>query len=439
MTLDIRTIRTEGLGDSTYVLVHDDVAIVVDPQRDIDRFEEVLDATGAQPRLIVETHLHNDYISGGLDLSRKTGAELLMPAGAAPVFRHRPAFHHEDIDLGSLTIRPIHTPGHTPEHTSYVVLVDGEEKAVFSGGSLLVASAGRTDLLGDERAESLARLQYGSVNRLAALPDAVGLYPTHGAGSFCTTSDVGSPTSTIGTERRTSPILAYEDEDSFVKGQLANLVPYPSYYRHMGPLNLKGLPAVDLDVPLLDEIPPGVTVIDARPRDEFAAGHLPGALGVELRDSFGTWVGWLTGHNSPMVLVLNEDQESQEAIRQLARIGYDDIRGIARNPAEAVESYRLVDATEYAAAARSGAQTLDVRAPHEWDTGVVDGSVLSYLPDLASRTPAGLDPGEPVWVTCGSGFRASIAAGILQERGFEPVVLVTDGATEVIELTSELT
>lgn len=436
--MEITIVRTEGLGDATYVLVHEGLAVVVDPQRDIDRFERVLDDTGADLRLVVETHLHNDYVSGGLDLARKSGAELVMPAGAAPAFRHRPAFHNEDIDLGALVIRPLHTPGHTPEHTSYAVVVDGVVVAVFSGGSLLVGSAGRSDLLGEDRAETLARLQYGSVQRLAGLPDEAGLYPTHGAGSFCAVAVPGNVASTIGAEKRSNPVLAYPDEDAFVKGQLAGLVPYPAYYAHMGALNLTGLPEPDLEVPLLETIPEGVTVIDARPRSSFAAGHLPGALGVELRDSFGTWVGWLTEHNTPLVLILDEDQDSDEAVRQLARIGYDDIRGIARNPETSLVSYRTVTIDEYAQAAREGAQLLDVRAPNEWDDGFVEGSILSYLPDLARATPEGLDPEEPVWLVCGTGYRASIAAGILQGRGFEPIVLSKGGATDVLRESSNV-
>lgn len=433
----IETIRTEGLGDSTYVLIHDAMAIVVDPQRDIDRFERVFNEAGADLRLVLETHLHNDYVSGGLALARSSGAELVMPAGAAPVFRHRPAFHHEDIDLGVLVVRPIHTPGHTPEHTSYVVVVDGQERAVFSGGSLLVGSAGRTDLLGEDRAESLARLQHGSVTRLATLPDEVSLYPTHGAGSFCTTTGAGDLTSTIGAEKKTNPVLAYEDEESFVKEQLAGLVPYPSYYRHMAPINLQGRDEADLSVPILESIPDGVVVIDARPRHRFAAGHVPAALGIELGDSFGTWVGWLTEHDTPIVLVIDDDQDTEEAIRQLARIGYENIRGIVPNPSEGLETYREVTRDDYVEAAQSGAQLLDVRAPNEWEAGIVEGSELSYLPELARETPSGLDPSKPVWVACGSGFRASTAAGILQERGFEPVVLSEGGTADVLEAMAE--
>lgn len=434
----VETVRTEGLGDSTYILIHDGLAVVVDPQRDIDRFERVLDDEDADLRMVIETHLHNDYVSGGLAMSRKTGAELLMPAGAAPVFRHRPAFHHEDIDLGSLTIRPIHTPGHTPEHTSYLVVFEGREQALFSGGCLLVGTAGRTDLLGEERAESLARLQYGSVVRLADLPDQVDLFPTHGAGSFCTSSGAGDVTSTIGAEKKTNPVLLYEDEEAFVKGQLANLVPYPAYYRHMGPMNVRGVDEADLSVPEIETIPQDVTVVDARPMERYAAGHLPGALGIELRDSFGTWVGWLTEHNTPLVLVMDSDQDTEEAMRQLARIGYDDVRGVVRHPAGDGVAFEVVDVRQFADAARSGAQILDVRAPDEWvEEGSIEGSILSYVPDVARETPAGLTEDEPVWVLCGSGYRATIAAGILQDRGFDPVVLIEGGAADVLGQTSE--
>jgi hydroxyacylglutathione hydrolase len=437
LTLTIHGIRTEGLGDTTYVLTFDGLAIVVDPQRDIDRFEDVLDASGAEARLVLETHVHNDYVSGGKDLSNATGAELVMPAAAAPVFRHRPAFHHEDIDLGDMLVRPIHTPGHTPEHTSYLIVIDGVERVLFSGGSLLVGSAGRSDLLGIDRADTLARLQYGSVNRLARLPDLVELYPTHGAGSFCTTTSASNLSSTIGAEKRTNPVLAYADEDGFVEGQLGALVPYPSYYSHMGPLNLTGLDRPRLRIPELEEIPDDVTVVDARPQRDYAAGHVPGSLGVELRDSFGVWIGWITEHNTPIVLVMNEDQDVEEAVRQLTRIGYDDVRGVLRpSSLDLSESYRLVDLASFAEAASDGAQILDVRAPNEWSEGVIDDALLAYVPDIAAESPSGLKTGSSVWLVCETGFRAGIAAGILQHRGFDPVVLIDKGATDVLALTS---
>ncbi|MCC7106423.1 MAG: MBL fold metallo-hydrolase, partial [Chloroflexi bacterium] len=197
--MDIRGIRTPGLGDATYILSHAGVGVVVDPRRDIDRFLAVAREMQLQVRYVLETHVHNDYLSGGRELAGETGATLVLPAGAGVAFEHLPAFHQEELGGGAgLTIRPIHTPGHTPEHVSYLVLIDGQPVALFSGGSLLVGAAGRSDLLGQPRARQLAVLQYGSVQRLAALPDEVGLYPTHGEGSFCAASGAGRSVSTIG-------------------------------------------------------------------------------------------------------------------------------------------------------------------------------------------------------------------------------------------------
>ena len=439
--MEIRSIRTPGLGDTTYVLTHEGVAAVVDPQLDHDRFVAVIEETGAEPRFVLETHVHNDYLSGGLSLSRQLGAELVFPAGAAPVFRHRPAFHHEDIDGGTMILRPLHTPGHTPEHVSFLVLVEGRPTAVFSGGCLLVGSAGRSDLLGADRAETLARLQYGSLNRLASLPETVGLYPTHGAGSFCTVSRAGSDTSTIGEQRQSNPALSHADEDSFVSSHLSGLVPYPAYYAHMAPANLRGTltpagyEAVRVDLDDLAAMS-GVVVIDARPAADFARAHLPGSISIELRDDFGVWAGWVFPEDSTLALVMNPDQNVEEAVRQLARIGLDQIAGVARWPKEAeaaTKSFRTVDVDEFAAAVVAGAQVLDARAPNEWDRGIVAGSTLAYVPDVVEETPADLDPDREVWVACASGYRASIAASFLERRGIEPVVLTPGGINGVLK------
>lgn len=438
MSLDVEPIRTEGLGDSTYVITVDGMAIVADPQRDIDRFEKVLSEREAELRFVLETHIHNDYVSGGRHLSDETGAELIIPAGAAPAFRHRPAFHMEDIVNGPVIIRPIHTPGHTPEHMSYLILVDGVEEAVLSGGSLLVGSAGRSDLLGDERAETLARLQYGSLRRLAALPEHVSLLPTHGEGSFCTTTGAGRLTSTIGDERKTNPLLAHDNEDDFVADQLSGLVRFPKYYAYMAPANIAGRGEPNLDLPVLETVPAGVTVVDARPIADFAAGHLPGALGIELRDSFGTWVGWVTEYDSPLALVLNADQSAGEAARQLARIGYDRVEGVMRPIEGESANFATVDTSAFVEAVNGGAQILDTRAPQEWDEGTIAGSTLAYVPDVAATTPVGLSTAEPVWIACATGYRATIAASFLQTRGFEPIVLVDAGVTEVLRAMAEM-
>ena len=445
MSSRVENIRTEGLGDSTYVVIYDGLALVVDPQRDLDRFERVLDETNSDLRLVLETHLHNDYVSGGKSLAEELDAELVLPAGAAPAFRHRPAFHHEDIQAGPMTVRPIHTPGHTPEHMSYLVIIEEEILGVFSGGSLLVGSAGRTDLLGRDRAETLARMQYLSVHRLAELPEDVGLYPTHGAGSFCTASGTGELTSTIGDERKTNPVLAYPDQDAFVEGQLKSLVPYPSYYRHMGPTNLMGPPpppelaTPDIDRSDLEAFEDDVAVVDIRPATEFSRAHLADSLGVPLRDDFGVWVGWVLPYQTPLVLVANRDQSLDEARRQLLRIGFDDVRGVIKDLSEwegDLLSYRTIDTSAFATAVGDGKQILDVRAPDEWETGTIDHSILQYTPDLAQEPSEELDSDREVYVACGTGYRATIAASFLEKRDFDPVVLVDAGVTEVLNALS---
>jgi len=433
--MHITSVRTPGLGDTTYVLVHDGRAIIVDPQRDIDRF---LDVVGkAETRWVLETHLHNDYVSGAREVARTTGADLVLPAGAAPAYRHTPAFHQEDLRDGDLAVRPIHTPGHTPEHTSYLVLIDGVEVALFSGGSLLVGSAGRSDLLGPERADTLSRLQYRSVNRLAALPDPVGLFPTHGEGSFCTSSGAGRLTSTIGDERRTNPVLAHRDEDSFVTSELQGLQPFPSYYRHMGPINLRGpAPMPDRPIPRLtgdamSRLADDTVVVDARARHRQAAGRQRGSVGVELREEFGTWVGWLVDHDAPLVLVLDGESDLPEATVQLARIGMDTIRGhLAGGDVPEGSGYAMADVARFAEASRDGEQVLDVRAPDEWEAGHLDGSIHRYVPDLV-RSTDGLDPASPVWVACASGFRSAIAAAHLTDAGFDVVALLDGGVDDV--------
>jgi glyoxylase-like metal-dependent hydrolase (beta-lactamase superfamily II)/rhodanese-related sulfurtransferase len=441
--VEIVGIRTPGLGDTSYLLHHDGVGVLVDPQRDVERFLTAARDVDVDVRFVLETHLHNDYVSGGREAARATGAELVLPASAGVAFDHTPAFHHEELGHGSVTVRPIHTPGHTPEHTSYLVFVEGEPVALFSGGSLLVGSAGRTDLLGEQRARQLARLQFSSVSRLAALPDRVGLHPTHGAGSFCTASAVGRSTSTIGDEKRTNPVLSYRHVDEFVESQLAGLQPYPSYYAHMGPINLLGPePPPNRDVPYLTAeqvhaLGSSAQVVDARPRADFASGHIPGSLGIELQNDFGVWVGWLVPFDSPIVLVLDPDQDADEAIVQLARIGFDHVAGIVKDLGEwqdTLAGYPTVAVPDLFTGEPppESRLLLDVRSPAEWEGGHVPGSIHRYVPDLIEGPGEDLDPTLPVTLICATGYRATIAAGLLERHGYRPVVVAKGGVADVL-------
>ncbi|MEU8204239.1 MBL fold metallo-hydrolase [Streptosporangium sp. NPDC049046] len=438
--MEVVSFRTPGLGDQTYLLTHEGQGVLVDPQRDIDRFLTAAMERDVNLRFVLETHLHNDYVSGGQQAARRTGAELVLPAAAAAAYPHTPAFHLEDISgERGLSLRPIHTPGHTPEHTSYLVLIDGEPMAVFSGGSLLVSSAGRPDLLGPERARTLARHQYGSLHRLAGLPGDVRLLPTHGEGSFCTTTGAGRYTSTIGEERTGNPLLAIADPESFADHLLAAPMPIPTFYRHMGPANTLGvppMPATDVPVLILEQVPGRARLLDIRPRAAQAAGLLPDSVGIELGADFGSWAGWLLPYRVPIVLIATPGQDTREAVTQLARIGIDTVLGVVTDLGQAVtSSFELLDLPAFADRLTApGAQLLDVRMPGEQRATPMPGAVERFLPDLVSDGfPAELDRERPVLIACGSGRRASIAAGLLLRSGYRPIVLNGAGVAELRE------
>jgi glyoxylase-like metal-dependent hydrolase (beta-lactamase superfamily II)/rhodanese-related sulfurtransferase len=446
--MDVISVRTPSLGDATYIVDHAGSAIVVDPQRDIGRFLDVVSDRGLTITHVLETHLHNDYISGGRDLSKQTGADLILPAASGAAFPFIPAFHQEDLDgRAGLVIRPLHTPGHTPEHTSYLILLDGEPAAVFTGGSLLVGAAGRSDLLGLQYAEMLSTLQYGSLQRLAKLPDATGVFPTHGEGSFCTASGAGRTTSTIGQEKAENPLFAFADAETFVKNQLSVLVPYPTYYAHMGPTNKQNPTALRVpDVPDLgpddvaNHLTAGGVVLDGRDREAFAAGHVPGSIGIELGDSYAPWAGWLIDYNAPLMLVLDRDQDAVMAATELGRIGFVEVAGVMRGVDEWRESGRelasfgTVTIGELTAALESDAdlQVIDVRDPKEWEAGHLEGSVHRYVPDLRNGLPEGIDPSRPVWLVCRTGNRSTIAAGLVEDLGVAPIVVTKGGVPDVV-------
>ncbi|MBQ0893392.1 MBL fold metallo-hydrolase [Micromonospora sp. U56] len=439
--MDLVSFRTPGLGDQTYLLTHEGQGILVDPQRDIDRFLYAAADRDVELRFVLETHLHNDYVSGGEQAALRTGAELVLPAAAAAAYPHTAAFHLEDIKAEGLTIRPIHTPGHTPEHTSYLVLIDGEPVAVFSGGSLLVASAGRPDLLGPARARTLAKLQHGSLHRLAGLPRDIALLPTHGEGSFCTATGAGRYTSTIGEELDGNPLLAVSNVEQFADHLLAAPMPIPAFYQYMGPANTLGVPPMpalavpELDLTDLAEQPDGTQVLDFRPRTAQAAGFLPGSVGIEFANDFGSWAGWLLPYQAPIVLVAEPGQDITEPVTQLAQIGIDTVRGVVRDLGEAAtDQFELVDVPTFVdRLADPAAQVLDVRMPNERAALRLDGAVERFLPDLITEgVPAEIDPDRPVLVACGSGRRAAIAATLLARDGYQPVVLTGAGVADVV-------
>ncbi len=451
--MDRELVPTPGLGNTASLLSGGREAVVVDPPRDAWRVIAAAETRGWRITHVVETHVHNDYLSGALELRSALGAEILAPARGRYAFAHRAMDEGDTLEIDGLRLTALSTPGHTPEHLAWEIATDGSDgpAAVATGGSLLVGSAGRTDLLGTDRTDELTRAQFRSLRALAALPDDVVVLPTHGAGSFCSVGAAEAErTTTIGRERRSNPLLAVDDEERFRTTLLDGLGPYPRYYAEMGAINRAGPPVVGRlpEVPLIDvdaaraAIAGGAHVVDARSRRDFAAGHIRGSQSIELGDSFASYVGWFVPFGAAVVLVLPDPAEDAlvEATTQLFRIGYDRIVGRLDGGVEAwtaaggsVSSYPVTSARAIAGELASGSRPLllDVRYPQEWrDDGTVPGAIELSIGDLASRLEV-LPRDAPITVMCKTGSRASIAASMLDAAGFDVRLMAAGGAPDL--------
>jgi len=448
MTVEVSVVATSSLGDRSYLASDGQVGVVVDPQRDIDRILRLAGAKGVRVTHVLETHLHNDYVSGGLELARVTGAHYLVAAADRVGFDRMPVSDGDVVPVSdALRLRVVATPGHTFHHLSYVLdeAADGDWRpaGVFTGGSLLFGTTGRTDLLGQQHAHELAHHQHASARRLAdLLPDGAQVWPTHGFGSFCSASQADAPDSTIGRERQANPVLRLA-ADEFVTETLAGLDAYPAYYAHMGVANAAGPAPVDLTpvaradaAGLRERIAAGEWVVDLRHRKAYAASHLAGTVSLGLDGPMSTWLGWLIDWGTPVTLLAETPEQVAEAQRELVRIGIDrpaaQATGAPERWAAAPDQLRELRRADFAAlaAARAGHApaglpapdvVLDVRMTNEWRAGHVEGAVHLPLPDLPARlaeVPAGT-----VWVHCGSGYRATAAASLLANAGREVVVV----------------
>jgi hydroxyacylglutathione hydrolase len=442
---EVVTIETPGLGDRSY-LVHDGrTAMVVDPQRDIDRMLQAAESSGVQISQVLETHIHNDYVTGGLALARAAGASYVVAAAEEVEFDRTPVRDGDDITAGDLALTVLATPGHTPGHLSYVLREGpGDPVAVFTGGSMLFGAVGRTDLVSPDLTEQLTRAQYRSVRRLAdELPEQVAVYPTHGFGSFCSATPTSGNSSTIGTERRGNVALN-SDEDAFVKELIAGLGAYPRYYAHMGPANRGGPSAPDLSAPqradaagLRRRIEAGEWVVDLRQRRAFARSHVTGSISVELGDPFATYLAWTIPWGTPLTLVGDTPEQVAAAQLQLSRVGIDHLAAAATGATldlagGRLSSYEVRDFPALAQAwGRDGLVVLDVRRPDEWQAGHLPGAV--HIPFWELEQRAGEVPAGEVWVHCASGFRAAIGASLLDRAG-RRAVHVDDDWSRAAEL-----
>jgi glyoxylase-like metal-dependent hydrolase (beta-lactamase superfamily II)/rhodanese-related sulfurtransferase len=427
----IVTIPDRGLGNSAYIVDPGDGRyVVIDPPRDPSPFLEYGARIGSKPAHSIETHLHADFISGSRELSAE-GALVLAPCGAGMEFPHQGLDDGDEVNLGGLIIRAIATPGHTPEHLSYLILDGTQPIALFSGGALLSGSVARTDLIAPGETETLARSLWRSLReRILKLPDDLPVFPTHGTGAtFCSASASSSTTpTTIGREKSSNPLLAASSEDEFVKLLTAGYGTYPRYFNRLREVNRRGPtlygskppPLAHLSIERVEVlIADGAAVIDARPIADYAAGHIPGSISIELRPAFATWLGWLVENDRQLVFVLSDDADRNELVRAALEVGYEDLAGELDGGLRGWEAAgRSVGRTPIVGSGNlpsSRGSIIDVRQRGEFLAGGVSESINIELGELEER--ASDLPGGRLLLMCGHGQRAMTAASLLERSG----------------------
>jgi hydroxyacylglutathione hydrolase len=454
----------ENLGNSSYLVASEETkqAVVIDAERDIDRYVRVAKGLGLHLTHALDTHLHADFISGARELAAEHGVTIGASAEANLAFAYLRLNEGDSISLGDLKLAVLATPGHTPEHISYALMEEGRSEltALFTGGALIVGGAARPDLLGHHFTRPLTHLLYETIHhKLLRYPDRVAIYPTHGAGSFCNAPSSPERTSTIGRERQSNPLALAQTEEEFIAQALGALPSYPTYFNYTRAVNqlgaklLRGLPLL---APLSSQavrelMARGVAVVDVRTPREFAAGHVPNAYGIPVGAPLSTWAGWVLPFAAPIILIGGDPVMREEAVRQLIRIGYDDpptpstfggeagsgrvLRGyleggmtaweaeglpIARVPLMTAEE--LHDEQEKGMSPR----VLDVRQDAEWRAGHLAGALhveAGRLPFAALALPKD----EPLVVHCGHADRSTVAVALLQQRGYEQLSLLYGG------------
>jgi rhodanese-related sulfurtransferase len=431
----VHALPDEGLGNTSYLVeLGRGLAASVDPRRDIDGHLELADCLGLRIVAGLETHLHADFVSGSREIADRTGADVYAARDAFLEYGHRGLADGDELRLSDVLVQAWGTPGHTPEHLSYLVLVDDSPAAVFSGGSLIRGGAARTDLVDASETDRWSREQFRSVQRLKGLPGSTALWPTHGAGSFCAAAPGQAPSGTIGDELAANPLLQVDDEETFVRALRAGFGSFPPYFLRLRDVNRHPALLHDLEPPQsLDPeaaqslVAAGAWLVDARPIHAWALRHPRGAVSIELRPAFASWLGWVIPYGSPIVLLV-DDADRAEAVRLARRIGYDRVVGWIAGGIEAWTAADLptqcteeTDAPGARQRIANGATLVDVRQAAELDgTRIPDALHIELGDIIAGRTP---DADEAV-LFCGHGERSATAASLLERRGIRTVNLV---------------
>ncbi|MBO0682992.1 MAG: MBL fold metallo-hydrolase [Candidatus Dormibacteraeota bacterium] len=442
--------RAPELGNTSFLVSDPDSgeAVAVDPFRDVGPYLDLAERLGVRITHVLETHVHNDFVSGARELQAETGARVGAAAGAGLEFAHVAIAEGQGIAAGRWSLQARQTPGHTPDHLGYLLLgPDGGQQALFSGGALMVGAIARTDLFGPHLATQLALEAYRTIHvRLRNLPDDLAVYPTHGGGSFCAAASSTEPATTMGRERLTNPYLTTTELMPFIARAL-HQGPYPTYYKDMNAINRRGANLIGRRLPALRKLSPdltdyhlklGAALVDVRTGREYDRGHIPGSFNIGLEGPFSAWVGWVIERGRPIVLAGGGEAEHHDAHRQLLRIGYDSVVGALDGGMDAwsaggreltaFETAEVADLASWILSAEP-MTVVDARNEDEWVHGHVPGAVRLPVPDVAHHAHE-LPREAPVAVHCGVGYRAAIAASLLEQAGLRRIVHVIGPYTD---------
>ena len=431
----------EALGNSSYLIdLGGGRAALIDPDRSVERYLQAAAARRLQITTVFETHLHADFLSGATEIARATGAELFLASEARSRFPHRAVEPGETVRLDGMEFEAVGSPGHTPEHLSYLMRTVGHPPALFSGGALIVGGAARTDLIDPALTESLTRALFMTLTAtFAALPDATLLYPTHGAGSFCSTGTSHGTISTLGAERAANPLFAFADEGEFVRWFPTTFLGTPAYYSRMRALNQAG-PRPRNEIPPPPPLSPtefdarrsSALVVDVRPFSTYMASHIPGAFSDPFRPDYAVWLGWVVPAHTPLLFV-TDGVPLADVLDQSLLVGYERFLGWLDGGMDAwvdaalpLSQATLVDAAAAQEAVRDGALPLDVREPNEFAAGHVAGALHIPLGSLRERLDE-VPRDRPLLVYCGRGSRAASAVSILEREGRGPLLNIDGG------------
>jgi hydroxyacylglutathione hydrolase len=437
------------LAHASYLIGSDGQAAVVDPQRDVDQYIDAARADGLEIRYVIETHLHADFVSGHIELARRTGAEIVFGWRAEAVFPHRAVRDGDELRLGRVTLRALETPGHTPESICWLVIdssVSGEPLKVLTGDTLFIGDVGRPDLVGSKgyTAEQMAGLLYDSLHqKLLTLDDAVEVYPAHGAGSSCGRNISKETSSTIGQQRLTNYALQPMSREEFIALMTADLPAPPSYFPMDAELNRQGArPLGDIKVQAMTasavqaEVDSGALVLDVRSSRDFGTGHLPGAINIGLGGQYASWAGSLLRPDQRVVIVADGPEEVDEAVMRLARVGLENVAGFldgglaswheAGLPLIELPQMPVDELEAQLFGEKRMLQIVDVRRPEEYVAGHISDAANVPLAELESMAGS-LDASLPTAVICAGGYRSSTAGSILQRHGFREVYNVVGG------------